>query len=181
MIEIDAFGYLNIGRSAVTFASSTFHVPTSASDEDEDDGAAGATTTALTGADVRAFVGMADAMLDMLQDILNSPAAPFSSSEDMIDSVHRYIATHQSATTSTPVGIDTKHQLFDFSRGTSPEVSGKCSILRKSVVNDVLQGPRRHAKNREHYEGVMLQFDHLVAHPVAYTEVEGLIAYLLTF
>ena len=154
MVELDGLGYFNIGDTLLTFAVSS---------------------RTDCGADVRAFVGRADTLLEMLQDVLNAPSLLFMSSDDMIDLVQQYISKQsRSHTPQTAVlGIDTDKRLFDFSRNDALDIVGPYLRLREGSIDPTLLVRAPAPAKRTYYD--MSDFQHLSTHPVAYAEVNAFV------
>jgi hypothetical protein len=149
MVELGELGYFNIGCAAVTFASSLLPA-----DDSFDDG---------VNVDIRAFTGIAEDILTMLDGMLDAPAVMFSHSEEIIYLIKQYIATHRSS-----IGKDSQNELFDFSRVDSLDVSRQYKEFRDAVAGRAMRPPRE----RKEYFDVTV-FAHLKNHPTEYARVSA--------
>lgn len=142
MIELGAFGHLNIGKASITFASGSTDgdgYGDGDSDGDSDgDGGEGS-------ADLRAYVGVASDVLAMLDSVLESPTALFMQSNGLYQAMQEYIDFHP-----LTIGIDSNCELFDFSN-----VMSMSAELVSAVVSRT-QSPRI---NKTYFD--MSSFDHL--------------------
>jgi hypothetical protein len=140
LVAIGGLGYFNIGETVVTFAASS--VP----------GVGNA-------ADVRAFVGVATEVLQMVSAVLADPAAAFSPAAEMDLLLQRYIATH-----ATTVAVDIVCSLFDFRRVDDPTTAWELARLR---ANSQHSTPPR--SDKQYFD--VTTFAHLSKNPDQYAEV----------